>query len=86
MGGINIWSSGNTTENIHLDQNEEMHFSCHYHVITAPPRRHGRCQQESSPDQNDWNQAQDSCGLDKENQIISSLLDTNKQAVLSMAS
>ena len=68
--------SSNTTENIHLDQNEEMHFSCHYHVIMAPPLLHFCYQKESSPDQKDWNQAQDSCGLDKENQAIFSLQDT----------
>lgn len=44
------------------------------------------CQQESSPDQNDWNQAQDSCGLDKENQVIFSLQDTKKQKMSLMAS
>lgn len=78
--------SSNTTENIHVDQNEEMHFSCHYRVITAPLQLHLCCQQESSPDQNDWNQAQDSCGLDKANQMIFSLLDTKKQDMSSMAS
>ena len=78
--------SNNTTENIHLDQNEKMHFSCHYHVITAPPLLHFCCQKESSPDQNDWNQAQDSCGLDKENQAIFSLQDTKKQKMSLMAS
>lgn len=70
--------SSNATENLHLDQNEEMHFSCHHHVIPAPPQLNLCCQKESSPDQNDWNQAQDSCGLDKENQVIFSLLDTRK--------
>ena len=44
------------------------------------------CQQESSPDQNDWNQAQDSCGLDKENQAIFSLQDTKKQKMSLMTS
>lgn len=78
--------SSNTTENMHLDQNEETHFSCHHHVITAPPQLHLCCQQESSPDQNDWNQAQDSCSLDKENQVIFSLLDTKKRNMSSMAS
>lgn len=78
--------SSNTIENIHVDQNEEMHFSCHYRVITAPLHLHLCCQQESPPDQNDWNQAQDSCGLDKENQMIFSFLDTKKQDMSSMAS
>lgn len=48
-----------------------MHFSCHCRVITAPPQLHVRCQQEASPDQNNWNPAPDSCGLDKGNQMFS---------------
>lgn len=75
-----------TTENIHLDQNEEKYLSCHYHIITAPPQLHLCCQQESSTDQNDWNQAQDSCGLAKEYQMIFSFLDTEKQGMSSMGS
>lgn len=77
--------SSNNTENIHLDQNKEMYFSCHYYVITAPTQLHLRCQQEASPDQNNWSQAPDSCGLDKEKRMIFSLLDTKKQAMSSMA-
>ena len=78
--------SSNITENIPLDQNEEMHLRCHHRVFTAPPPQHCRRQQESSPDQNGWNQAQDSCGLDKENQAIFSLRDTKKQKMSPMAS
>lgn len=78
--------SSNMTENSHLDQNEEMHFSCHYHVIPAPPQLHLCCQKEASPDQNNWTQARDSCGLDRENQMTFSLLDTKTQGMSSMVS
>lgn len=60
--------------------------SCHCYVITVPPQLHLCCQQQASLDQNNWNRAQDSHDIDKGNQMIFSLLDTEKQEMSLMAS